>query len=234
MLKFYGDESFGRNPSGSQGCYVVAGYVTHSKVWKHISDDWSTKLDMTPKVDYFHMCEYIARCHGKREEAAQFRNMSKQEAHKKFDALVSVLEKYGKLLIWIESTITQDMFNCGLSEEWRNIFKSPYSLCVIGIIKGCRDLMDRIGTFKLDFTFDEQVGLDRLIQQSWNPLRRHLPPEYAKFMLKTPDFENDKTCVPLQCADLLAWHVRRDYISPAEDHGTRRPEYIRLRKSALL
>jgi hypothetical protein len=95
--------------------------------------------------------------------------------------------------------------------------------------------MDRIGTFKpIDFTFDEQVGLDLLIRQSWNPLTRRLLLEYAKFMLKTPDFENDKTCVPLQCADLLAWHVRRDYISPPEDHGRRRPEYIRLRESALL
>jgi hypothetical protein len=136
VLKFYGDDSFGRNevPSGSQGCCVVAGYLTHSTVWKHITDDWRTTLDMPPKINYFRMREYVARCNGEREEAAEFRNMSKQEARRKLDALVSVLEKHGRLLVWIESTMTWDMFNHGLPEEWRRIFKSLYALCVIGII----------------------------------------------------------------------------------------------------
>jgi hypothetical protein len=216
MLNLYGDDSFGRNNAGSQGCCVVAGYVTDSTVWKRISDDWRIALNVPPKIAYFRMREYVNLCNGNVEEAGEFRNMSKADANKKFYALVAVLERHGRSLGWVESAATWDIFNDALTDEWRAVFKSPYSLCVIGILKGCRDLMNRIGGFKpVDFTFDEQDGFDLLLYESWKLLQQILPPEYREIMFRI-GFANDKLLIPLQCADLLAWHVRRQYIRPVE------------------
>jgi hypothetical protein len=221
MLRYHGEDSFGRNEpnSGGQGCCVVAGYLTDATIWKQVSDAWRLVLDGPPKIEYFRMREYVNLCNGKHEEAGQFRGMSRVDADDKFDALVSILEAFGKDLGCIESTTTWDMFNYATTEEWRKIFKSPYSLCLIGILKGCRDLMDRIGGFApVDFTFDEQSGLDLLFHELWKPLKATVSPEYTKLMYKI-GFADDRQLIPIQCADLLAWHVRRQYVRPAEDHG---------------
>src|SRR5438094_10546862 len=53
MLKFYGDDSFGRNEPGAQGCCTVAGYLTESETWKAITKEWREVLDEPPKITYF-------------------------------------------------------------------------------------------------------------------------------------------------------------------------------------
>jgi hypothetical protein len=144
------------------------------------------------------------------------------------------LENNGHSFALLESVVTWDMFNHALSDEWREVFKSPYTLCLLGILQGCHAVMHRIGGFKpVDFTFDEQTGFEFLLMEAWKLWKLRLPPEYAKFMFKI-GFANDKDSIPLQCADLLAWHVRRQYIRPAEDHGKPRPAYVRLKKSVAI
>src|SRR5258708_3995524 len=102
MLKFFGDDSFGRNAAGAQGCCVVAGYLTDSTAWNAIERKWRVALDAAPKIDYFRMHEYVSRCNGVDDESGQFLNLPKPDANRKFDSLVSILEKHGHSFGWLE------------------------------------------------------------------------------------------------------------------------------------
>jgi hypothetical protein len=43
-------------------------------------------------------------------------------------------------------------------------------------------------------------------------------------------FADDRGCPPLQMADLIAWHVRRDFLNPKNDLGRQRPALRALRE----
>ena len=79
------------------------------------------------------------------------------------------------------------------------------------------------------FVFDAQIGEDLRILRLYNAAKID-DPEFWEIVASL-DFKDDKKCRPLQCADLLAWHVRRKYVQPAEDHGRPLPQYLRLRES---
>jgi hypothetical protein len=70
----------------------------------------------------------------------------------------------------------------------------------------------------VDFTFDEQGGLgdDAALWYGW--LKDERNPSIRKLMGSTPIFRNDKEVVPLQAADMYAWHLRREYERGGSEH----------------
>lgn len=231
MLKFYGDESFGRKQPGSQGCYAVAGYLTSGDMWREITDDWGAVLDRDPRIEYFHMAECFAAIQSSQDGRGlgQFRGMRPQQAINKLSDLVSVLERHGNNLACVQSIITWDCFAAVFNESERRILVSPYSPCVFGVIGMCQSIVRDLGArLPVHFNFDEQGGCVA-IHQGWS-ITRALYPEDGE-PIGSIKFANDQNCIPLQCADLLAWQTRRQFVQPAEDHGRPRAEYTRLRRS---
>jgi hypothetical protein len=54
--------------------------------------------------------------------------------------------------------------------------------------------------------------------QWYEGLRRAIQQEpYKTMMGNTPIFRSDRELLPLQAADMLAWHVRNEFAYPAED-----------------
>src|SRR5262249_42393838 len=115
--------------------------------------------------------------------------------------------------------------------------------CVMGILECIRGIFRELNVpFALvSFVFDERTD-SHLLLKAWNLAKRlqrmaeSLPVDAIQSsqlpglaVMGDITFADDRKCIPLQCADLLAWHVRRDYISPAEDHGRTLPEYERLK-----
>jgi len=229
----YGDDSFGRKQGGHQGCCVFAGYVTDGPIWKDIAEDWKNALDGPPKIDYFRMSECFAAMEGKESNSGQFRGFSSAEATSRLNALVGVLEKHGQSLAWVHSIITWDTFLNVLTESEREYYKTPYFFCVRGVIEGCEEMLRAANAPSVDvqFVFDEQPGLDLLIHLAWNITKLWADPKDIAVMGGL-SFCDDKKVLPLQCADLLAWHVRRNFVQPVEDHGRPREEYTRLKQSA--
>jgi hypothetical protein len=105
-------------------------------------------------------------------------------------------------------------------------------LGVMHVINGCREILRQLDALSIpiSFWFDEHPGSSEHVLQGWKIAKSFGGKDITSIM-GTIGFGDDKQCVPLQCADLLAWHIRRDYIKPAEDHGRCRPEYDRLRRS---
>lgn len=231
-MKFFGDESFGAKQIGFQGCYTVAGYLASSAAWKVMTGDWQLALDQPPAIKYFRMSECYSAMEGKQEDynKSQFATFSKREAKDKLDLLVSVLERHGEHLLGIGSAITWDCFEHALSDADKALFGSPYFFCVHGMIDGCRQMLRELKLqLPVSFKFDERTDTIQ-VHRAWDAAKKLGSPEDIAIMGEI-SFADDKLCGPLQCADLLAWHFRRDFIQPAEDHGRRRPEYLRLMNS---
>jgi hypothetical protein len=220
MLKFFGDESAGRNVSGYYGCYIVAGYLADSEVWRELWRDWQIALDAHPKIKYFRMNDCF-------DLSGPFEGFTAEAANEKLDKLIAVLETYGHAMGWVESTITWDIFNHALNDEEKAFFKSPYYFCASSVINACRHLLGDQRA-PVDYTFDNQDGLDLVIHQAVKLIMEELPPEET-WLIHKVSFADDRVVLPLQCADLLAWNVRRKYIQLPEDHGRVRPEYTRLK-----
>jgi len=234
VLRFYGDESFGRREHGFQGCYTVAGYITSSEVWQgSIADDWQGALDEHPRVAYFRMSECFAAIEGKpqEDESSPFSGMSTRDAKRKLEAVVSVMERHGHKIISVQSTITWDSFIYALNDADKELVQSPYYFCINGIVDGCREALQAMNKeAPVAFVFDERPDVSESILRAWF-VSKDSSPEDAVVMGSIA-FADDKKCGPLQCADLLAWHARRGFIQPAEDHGRPRPEYSRIKGGA--
>jgi hypothetical protein len=67
---------------------------------------------------------------------------------------------------------------------------------------------------------DEQAGMEQEVRELWPSYKASVakngPPRYVALMGSKPYFLDDRQFLPLQAADLYAWHVR--------DHLIRRPD----------
>jgi hypothetical protein len=62
----------------------------------------------------------------------------------------------------------------------------------------------------VDFIFDEQLYKSDVVQSAYSIFLRDAPDQYRALIGARPRHKNDKRCLPLQAADMLAWHIRRE------------------------
>jgi hypothetical protein len=128
VLRFYGDDRFGREAM-SGGCCLVAGYMADSTTWAGLVRDWKAVLGLDPKIEYFRTRDCYDLC-------GPFANFKRRAADKKLDALIAVIEKWGDALYWADSTMTWDTFNRSVvkanPDAALRAFDSPYFFCAFG------------------------------------------------------------------------------------------------------
>jgi hypothetical protein len=72
----------------------------------------------------------------------------------------------------------------------------------------------------VDYIFDES-GDSGMEAQMWYPaMKATAHPEVASLMGSTPEFRKDEDMLPLQAADLVAWHKRRQKVKLGRDTET--------------
>jgi hypothetical protein len=59
---------------------------------------------------------------------------------------------------------------------------------------------------KVDFIFDQQTGISADLPLFFDHMMRSLPRQARKMVSEVPIFRDDKVMIPLQAADMLAWH----------------------------
>jgi hypothetical protein len=64
---------------------------------------------------------------------------------------------------------------------------------------------------KVHFIFDEQLHASDRVQAVWSKIIEIIHDDLRPLIGGRPSHRNDKEVLPLQAADLLAWHVRRWY-----------------------
>jgi hypothetical protein len=201
MLNAFCDDSASESDSK---ILVLAGYVHDATVWGLFSDDWKRVLDAKPSIEYFHMVE----AENLRD---QFKNWLPADRDAKVDALADVIVKHKP---WsIDCSVSRSDYDRIIKPVAPYDLRNSYFPCFCGVIVKLAQWHASLGLkIPVDFVFDEQqfIGTEAMAVFFYEALNSSIEdPAVLALLGSTPVFRNDKHVLPLQAADLLAWHIRR-------------------------
>jgi hypothetical protein len=206
MFKAYFDDSCGDERSKT---LLLAGCVQKYSVWANFSMSWEAGLAESPRIRYFHMREA-------RKLEGEFAGWKAKDRDAKIRLLAEIAASYNPWTItaWISRTEHTAI----LKPIAPFMLQQPYFDLFYAVILKLAEWHYEDGvTMPVDYVFDEQgvVGVEAAIW--YEHMKAWQKPEIAALMGSTPKFENDKIVLPLQAADMLAWHLRREKDYPQEN-----------------
>jgi len=180
----------------------LAGYINAEHVWSAFSAAWAALLSQPPSIAYLKMSEA-------QNLSGQFRGWTAEARDAKVLALAALPGVFG---CWSgHASVSRKDHAEVLAPVAPVPLKPAYFTCWWTLI----DTMTRYtaevsggAAPPLDFTFDDQggAGSDAAL---WFPWLKLTHPDLASALGDTPRFADDKDEIPLQAADMLAWHLRR-------------------------
>jgi len=194
--------------------FILAGFAAPASGWIGFVSDWKAALAEPPGLAYFKMTE-AANFGGQFSRSKGWNEANRDD---RLITLTRVIKKHAS--IRIQAGVRNDHFEQYIrslpAPERRMIIESPYGLLFMQIILAMATFGDRIGIQEpCDFIFDEQGPFGAEALANWPTFRGLLNnssrSDLSKFVGSTPIFQNDKQFLPLQAADLYAWHLRRHY-----------------------
>jgi hypothetical protein len=177
---------------------VLAGFIARADDWIHFEEKWQEALNKPPSLKFFKMKECKAR-------RGQFDGWSKVERDERLLELARIIKETAMASVF--SLVRRDEFD----GVYKNIFLSgPYEFVYWSLVSATLMSMRHFQvTEKVDFIFDEQLRLSDKIQAEYSTVVAGMPPTLRSLMGGRPVHGSDKKFLPLQAADLLAWHIRR-------------------------
>ena len=200
MLQAYVDDS--ACDTGDRRLFL-AGYVSTAKNWAQFSDLWAAALAAAPSISYLKMSEANAL-------QGEFRGWSGEERDRKVRRLANIIRQLRPLSI--HASISRVRVDDLLKPVMPYVLSSPYALCFSAIMMPIAAEQARLKTnVPIDFIFDDQEGLGEEARTVYRLMREAQPEPIKTALSIDPLFRDDKFVMPLQAADMLAWHVRRRY-----------------------
>lgn len=181
----------------------MAGYLTRADKWALFTEAWDEELRSPPSIEYLRMVE----ANNLRD---QFKGWTEQARDEKLRGLARVIRHFEPF-----------SFEFSISRELNDKILKPVSLrglgnahfsCCFSVVSGVARFAASQGIrAPIQFVFDQQEGVDKDIGLLFDMMKQHLPSQAQKLISGAPQFEDDKKLLPLQAADMLAWHIRREY-----------------------
>jgi hypothetical protein len=212
LLAFYMDDS---SDQKQQQVFVVAGFLGDTTVWFYgVERHWNARLKKDG-IDYFRAAEYNSM-------SGQFEKLKeryKEAAAKVADELVTDLK-----LIIKTSDLGAFCF-MGPMELYRNARAAEYGELVLEknpFFKGHEQIIYQVAksagqhgiSGPIAFVIDENMQSPAFVA-NWGAFKRNHPTT-SKWMGSITAMD-DKTCVPLQVADLIANTTKKAYQSRWQD-----------------
>jgi hypothetical protein len=193
------DES--ASPRGKRVLLLSACIDTY-RGWASFSDDWTRALHASPRIDYFHTREA-------RKRQGQFARWKAIDVDRKIVALTEAILRHDihVLSCWLSEEDYAETVAATAVPDLHH----AYFACFIAILHKVAEYQAfRKITTGVDFVFDEKgdVGLEALFWCSL--IRERANPDLRDLLRSTPVMRNDEDVPPLQAADLIAWHKRRE------------------------
>lgn len=202
MILGYGDESEGT-------IFSLSACILEHYRWQKLTDEWASILKEPPEIEYFHMKEA-------RELSGQFSNLSATQRDMKLIRLVTAVMNYGPRVIsvWVLTSDYFDIVGKNYSYETRN----PYFCCFLYLLwfTAHQSKSSKV-QLPVDFTFDDKGRVGENALHWFRYAKKAAGPELVRYFGATPVFGDDEKLIPLQVADLVAWHVHRKLESPGPD-----------------
>lgn len=188
----------------------LAGYLHRADAWAHFSEVWENELRSWPAIEYFK---------GKEAHNLDGQFDRKRWDHPKRDAKIAKLAEIIRVFrpISFHFSLNRKLFEEVLKPVSPRGLSQPHFVVCFHVVAGLAQYAARCGINRqIEFIFDEQDGVSADIQLFFSHLKRSLPKEAQDLIEGVPWFKNDKDkrFMPLQAADMLAWHVRREHEYP--------------------
>jgi hypothetical protein len=220
MFQFCIDDSGTDQPP----VFVLAGYLARIRNWGYFADGWQKVLRKKPQLAYLHAEEAFHRD----SRQSQFNGWTRNQVNDRLLEFVGVIHKYK--LNCVKVVISHADFDALIKIKHKNSpFKDPsnFTLAVL-LLRALSYARSHKQREQLDFIFDEDVVKPGQLEEAYQIIINRLEPRDAELLPRKPSFKNDKEFVPLQAADLIAWHVRRDCFERANGKTLQSPVWDAL------
>lgn len=182
----------------------MAGYINSIPAWDEFTYDWEACLAAKRRIEYFKSTE----ANGMR---GQFKGWGKLDRDIKVQRLASVISRSNpwSFHVSIDLKSFKEAFH-KKGVPWG--FRQPYWLAfeaAIGKVPEIANYLDVDGP--VDFIFDSQNQIHRSASALWECVKESQPDDVKSRLGEMPIFRDDKDVLPLQAADMLAWHVQREF-----------------------
>jgi hypothetical protein len=181
----------------------LAGYLNSAERWALFSDAWGDELKAGRPIHYFRMTE----ANGLRDE---FRGWTDVQRDEKMRGLMRVVRHFKPFSFHVSISRKQnsDVFTPTAPRG----LASPHFLCCFGIVSSLsQHIADQNIKTPIEFIFDQQTGVEDDIDLFFDYMKKSLPRKARKLISHRPIFRDDKLYFPLQAADMLAWHLRKNH-----------------------
>jgi len=167
------------------------------------ASEWTDALAQEPAISHFKMKD----AHGLRGE---FRGMSSQRRDEKLLSLAHVIQKYA--IATVAVTTRHDDYRKVFHGKMMRSMDAPYQMMFHFTLATVHKLLKEIGKYdRVNFVFDRQLDHEVSLKESFSAMKGKMNADLAGLLAADPRHADDKDEVPLQAADMIAWHVRRSW-----------------------
>lgn len=199
VLQAYVDDS--RKMLGRKSLFM-AGYINFPERWIEFSREWARVLREGRPIQYLHMVD----AHAARGE---FRGWGRLDREIKVAALAQVVANSAPWSFHVSVNLSD--FAETFDKSMPHGFQSPYLVCFIAVATQIGRHTASFGApMPVDLVFDEQNQIHKAALALYDGMKAMQPDDRRIWMGSTPIFRSDKDVLPLQAADMLAWHVQRE------------------------
>jgi hypothetical protein len=205
---------------GNPPVFVLAGFAAKVERWVGFPEDWQAVLDIPPKLAYFKMKE----AHSLKR---QFYGFTEKQRDERLEAFVEVIERYVDFSFRL--VIPHDLYRAGFQGKITRETDQPYFIAYYYLMTflTAREYNKPDGD-KMDFVFDEQSKEQNWALDAYSLFVRFVPQRLKHLIGERPIHRDEKVFLPLQAADLYAWHVRKFYAERAANRRFNNPVWKRL------
>jgi hypothetical protein len=186
---------------GDQRLYL-AGYLNREAAWTLFNLAWKEELATAPSIDYLKMSEANAF-------VGQFHGWTVAARDEKLRGLTRIIRHFKPLSF--EVSVSREKYYRDVKPVAPRGLANPHFTCTLGVIFGVvRYVANNKDAMPIAFIFDEQTGVSDDLALFFDHMKLSLPSAARNLIKGSPIYGDDKQYLPLQAADMLAWHLRRE------------------------
>lgn len=211
MLQAYVDDS----STADGSVLVLGGLIAQAKNWAEFSQEWNEYLNLKPRISYFKMSEAA----GLSGEFAGW--------------VEDIRDERIKLLNAVILNHVSAAFSCVMPvKAYRKAFKdyrrkrTPFTFLLFTMISNMSKHQGDLGFSEpIDFIFDQSSDKKAILRE-WDEFQDGL--KHRELLVgNAPIFRDDKSMLPIQAADLIAWWGRQRYLERLDPSlGRRKIPYL--------
>ena len=212
MLQPYAAYIDGSTGMRTERILLLSACIQTYQKWAEFSREWELALKAPPSIRFLHMKEA-------RSLQGEFEGWRAIDRDLKIIALTEIIVRREPHVVncWFSTKDYEEVVRPAAPSDLRH----AYSLAFHAIVQTVAEFqMCRGITTPVEYVFDEQgeVGNEALI---WYEATKATAPQKIRTLMgSTPVFRKDEEVLPLQAADLIAWHHRRRIERPGRDPET--------------